>query len=104
MVCCRRAWQASPYTLVMMVVPTHWLTHMVQLFFTAVWATYIHDGLEGDTEPIMGSKYHLGARTHLSFLGAHTSPSSAPSARPAAGSRACAPPATCQAPPHAPFL
>ena len=28
------------------------------VFTTAVWATYIHDAMDGDVEPIMSNKYH----------------------------------------------
>lgn len=56
--------QASPYVLVMVVVPMHYLTHLIMVFFTAVWATTIHDALELDTEPFMGSKYHTMHHTH----------------------------------------
>ena len=38
--------------------PVHFWTHMVLLFFTGVWPASIHDTLRGNTEPIMGSKYH----------------------------------------------
>ena len=37
-------------------IPCHYLTHLGMVFFTAIWATNIHDGLSGNTEPIMGSK------------------------------------------------
>ena len=78
--------QAAPYLICMLLVPMHFLTHEVMLFFTAVcepthlgvactcgtllhlpaapaawlqiWTTNIHDTLQGDTEPIMGSAYH----------------------------------------------
>ncbi|KAG5179954.1 sterol C-5 desaturase [Tribonema minus] len=56
--------QACPYVIMLFVVPCHYLTHVVMLFFTAVWATNIHDALDGDTEPIMGSKYHTMHHTH----------------------------------------
>lgn len=50
--------QASPYVYMLFFVPCHYLTHVVLLFFTAVWATNIHDSVDGNTEPIMGAKYH----------------------------------------------
>mmetsp|Transcript_49043 Transcript_49043/g.83810 ORF Transcript_49043/g.83810 Transcript_49043/m.83810 type:complete len:139 (-) Transcript_49043:369-785(-) len=59
--------QASPYVAFLFVVPCHYLTHMFMLFFTAIWATNIHDGLVGDTEPIMGSKYHTIHHTHYHY-------------------------------------
>lgn len=56
--------QASPYVMCLFFIPCHYITHVIMLFFTAVWATNIHDGLDGDTEPILGSKYHLMHHTH----------------------------------------
>ncbi|CAM9110593.1 unnamed protein product [Phaeothamnion confervicola] len=56
--------QASPYVALLLFMPVHYFTHMTMLFFTAVWATNIHDTLHGDTEPVMGSKYHLVHHTH----------------------------------------
>lgn len=50
--------QASPYILGLFLMPVHFWTHEIMLFFTAVWTTNIHDALQGDTEPIMGSAYH----------------------------------------------
>ena len=48
--------QASPYVFWLLFVPCHYITHMVMLFATAVWATYIHDSMDGDYEPIMTNK------------------------------------------------
>lgn len=56
--------QACPYTIVMLFVPVHYITHFIMLFLTAVWATNIHDCLVGNTEPVMGSKYHTVHHTH----------------------------------------
>jgi len=56
--------QACPYTIVMIFWPIHYITHFAMLFCTAIWATNIHDCLVGDTEPIMGSKYHTVHHTH----------------------------------------
>jgi len=56
--------QASPYLAGIFFIPCHYFTHLFLLFFTAIWATNIHDTLNGDTEPIMGSKYHLIHHTH----------------------------------------
>uniref|UniRef100_A0A7S2GVH5 Fatty acid hydroxylase domain-containing protein n=1 Tax=Octactis speculum TaxID=3111310 RepID=A0A7S2GVH5_9STRA len=56
--------QASPYVVALFLVPCHYLTHVAMLFFTAIWATNIHDALDGNTEPIMGSKYHTIHHTH----------------------------------------
>eukprot|EP00616_Rhizochromulina_sp_CCMP1243_P018734 CAMPEP_0118961958 /NCGR_PEP_ID=MMETSP1173-20130426/468_1 /TAXON_ID=1034831 /ORGANISM="Rhizochromulina marina cf, Strain CCMP1243" /LENGTH=322 /DNA_ID=CAMNT_0006910167 /DNA_START=22 /DNA_END=990 /DNA_ORIENTATION=+ len=56
--------QACPYVICLFIVPCHYLTHVLMLFFTAVWATNIHDALDGNTEPIMGSKYHTKHHTH----------------------------------------
>jgi len=59
--------QACPYVLFLLVVPCHYLTHMAMVFFTAIWATNIHDALEGDSEPILGSKYHTVHHTHYHY-------------------------------------
>lgn len=56
--------QASPYVAMLFVVPCHYITHIVMLFCTAIWATNIHDALLGDTEPVLGSKYHTMHHTH----------------------------------------
>lgn len=40
--------QASPYLFFMCIFPVHYLTHVFLVFFTAVWATNIHDALVGE--------------------------------------------------------
>lgn len=50
--------QASPYLLFSLAVPVHAWTLTALLFFTGVWTTNIHDTVPGDTEPVMGAKYH----------------------------------------------
>ena len=50
--------QALPYVLMMFVVPMHFLTHEILLFFTAIWSTSIHDTIQLESEPIMGAGYH----------------------------------------------
>jgi len=59
--------QASPYVVFLFVVPMHYLTHVFLLFFSGIWATNIHDAIWGDTEPIMGAKYHLMHHTHYHY-------------------------------------
>jgi len=59
--------QASPYVACLFIIPCHYFTHVGMVFFTAVWATNIHDSMWGDTEPIMGSKYHLLHHTHYHY-------------------------------------
>lgn len=59
--------QASPYVACLFLVPVHYLTHVVLVFFTAIWATNIHDAMDGDTEPVMGSKYHTMHHTHYHY-------------------------------------
>lgn len=59
--------QACPYVLVLPLAPCHYLTHFFLLFFTAVWATYIHDAMDWNIEPIMGSKYHTVHHTHYIY-------------------------------------
>lgn len=50
--------QAIPYTIVMLFVPVHFLTHELLLFFTGVWTTNIHDCLHANVPPIMGAGFH----------------------------------------------
>ena len=64
--------QASPYVIFMFVVPCHYPTHFGLLFFTALWATYIHDAMDFNfgsalSEIIMGSKYHTVHHTHYIY-------------------------------------
>lgn len=59
--------QASPYVAVLPFIPCHYLTHVILLFFTAVWATYIHDAMDLNFDPIMGSKYHTVHHTHYIY-------------------------------------
>lgn len=59
--------QACPYVIFLFVVPVHYFTHVFLLFFSGVWATNIHDAMWGDTEPIMGSKYHTVHHTHYHY-------------------------------------
>lgn len=59
--------QASPYVLWMPFVPVHYLTHEVLLFCTAVWATFIHDSMDFNIDPIMGSRYHTLHHTHYIY-------------------------------------
>mmetsp|Transcript_9625 Transcript_9625/g.22589 ORF Transcript_9625/g.22589 Transcript_9625/m.22589 type:complete len:366 (+) Transcript_9625:63-1160(+) len=59
--------QASPYLIMMPFVPCHYLTHVFMVFFTAIWATYIHDSMDFNIDPIMGSKYHTVHHTHYIY-------------------------------------
>jgi len=59
--------QASPYVYLMPFIPCHYLTHITLVFFTAVWATYIHDAMDWNIDPIMGSKYHTVHHTHYIY-------------------------------------
>lgn len=59
--------QASPYEVFMFVVPCHYLSHMILIFGTAIWATYIHDAMDFNVDPIMGSKYHTVHHTHYIY-------------------------------------
>ena len=52
------ATQACPYVICLFFIPCHYYTHMAMFAFTAVWATNIHDAVAGNSEPIMGAKYH----------------------------------------------
>ena len=51
--------QASPYLINLFLIPIDLHVHIAMLFITALWSTNIHDALNFNTEPIMGSKYHL---------------------------------------------
>jgi len=55
--------QAAPYLICMFAMPVHVWTQLALLFFTGVWTTNIHDTVHGDSEPIMGSKYHTWHHT-----------------------------------------
>lgn len=59
--------QASPYVICLFLVPCHYFTHVFLLFFSGIWATNIHDAMWGDTEPVMGSKYHTLHHTHYIY-------------------------------------
>mmetsp|Transcript_8414 Transcript_8414/g.15877 ORF Transcript_8414/g.15877 Transcript_8414/m.15877 type:complete len:392 (-) Transcript_8414:97-1272(-) len=59
--------QACPYVLCLPIVPCHYLTHTAMIFFTAIWATYIHDSMDWNIDPIMGSKYHTVHHTHYIY-------------------------------------
>ena len=59
--------QASPYVMCLPIVSCHYFTHMIMVFFTAIWATYIHDAMDWNIDPIMGSKYHTVHHTHYIY-------------------------------------
>jgi lathosterol oxidase len=59
--------QASPYVMVLPIVPIHYGLHFCMLFFTAIWATYIHDAMDWNVWEIMGSKYHTVHHTHYIY-------------------------------------
>ncbi|CAM9993826.1 unnamed protein product [Ectocarpus sp. 6 AP-2014] len=56
--------QACPYVICLFFIPCHYYTHMAMFMFTAIWATNIHDAVPGNSEPIMGAKYHTVHHTH----------------------------------------
>ena len=59
--------QASPYVIHLFVVPTHYFTFLVLLFFTSIWAINIHDTVVFNSEPLMGAKYHTIHHTHYHY-------------------------------------
>ena len=59
--------QCSPYVICLFFIPVHYFTHVVAVFLTGIWATYIHDAALGNIEPIMGSKYHTVHHTHYHY-------------------------------------
>lgn len=59
--------QACPYVIALFFVPCHYFTHVSLLFFSGVWATNIHDSVPGDSEPIMGAKYHTIHHTKFNY-------------------------------------
>ena len=50
--------QASPYCVLLFLLPMHFLTHELLLFATAIWTTSIHDTIHLNIMPIMGAGYH----------------------------------------------
>jgi sterol desaturase/sphingolipid hydroxylase (fatty acid hydroxylase superfamily) len=50
--------QAIPYTLTLLFLPMHFLTHELMLFATGIWTTNIHDCIHFRSRPIMGAGYH----------------------------------------------
>jgi lathosterol oxidase len=50
--------QASPHVAALFVLPMHFFTHEILLFFEAIWTTNIHDCLHGNVFPVMGAGYH----------------------------------------------
>jgi lathosterol oxidase len=59
--------QASPYVILLFFIPCHYLTHVIMVFCTAIWATFIHDAMDADIEPIMSNKYHTVHHTHYHY-------------------------------------
>lgn len=57
--------QAVPYVWSLFLIPMHYWTHLVLLFFTGVWTANIHDCIHGNCDPIMGAGYH--AIHHLTY-------------------------------------
>jgi Delta7-sterol 5-desaturase len=68
--------QASPYVTLLPFLPCHYTCHVGCLFFTAIWATFIHDAMDWNVIEnskqfpmlaIMGSKYHTIHHTHYRY-------------------------------------
>jgi Delta7-sterol 5-desaturase len=68
--------QASPYVTLLPLLPCHYTCHVGCLFFTAIWATFIHDAMDYNVIEnskdypmlaIMGSKYHTIHHTHYMY-------------------------------------
>jgi Delta7-sterol 5-desaturase len=59
--------QSSPYVIALFLVPCHHLTHTLLMFFSGLWSVSIHDAVGRDTEPLMGSKYHLVHHSHYNY-------------------------------------
>lgn len=59
--------QACPYVLCLPIVPCHYISHLIMFSSTAIWATYIHDSMDWNIDPIMGSKYHTIHHTHYVY-------------------------------------
>mmetsp|Transcript_37720 Transcript_37720/g.43082 ORF Transcript_37720/g.43082 Transcript_37720/m.43082 type:complete len:376 (-) Transcript_37720:38-1165(-) len=59
--------QASPYMISLLFVPCHYGLHFIMIFLTAIWATYIHDAMDFNIDPIMGAKYHTVHHTHYVY-------------------------------------
>lgn len=50
--------QAVPHVISLLLVPTHFMTHVLLLFLEGIWTANIHDCIHGNLWPIMGAGYH----------------------------------------------
>lgn len=50
--------QAVPHVVALFLVPTHFTTHIMLLFFEAIWTANIHDCIHAKIWPVMGAGYH----------------------------------------------
>ncbi|KAE8695194.1 Delta(7)-sterol-C5(6)-desaturase [Hibiscus syriacus] len=50
--------QAAPHVIALLIIPTHFRTHIGLVFLEAIWTTNIHDCIHGNLWPVMGAGYH----------------------------------------------
>ncbi|GMI63433.1 DWARF 7, BOULE 1, sterol 1 [Hibiscus trionum] len=50
--------EATPHIITILIVPTHFLTHIGLMLFEAIWAMNIHDCIHGGIWPLMGAGFH----------------------------------------------
>lgn len=50
--------QAVPHVIALIIVPTHFTSHIGLLFLEAIWTANIHDCIHGKLWPVMGAGYH----------------------------------------------
>ncbi|KAE8668955.1 Delta(7)-sterol-C5(6)-desaturase [Hibiscus syriacus] len=50
--------QAVPHVIALLIIPTHFRTHIGLIFLDGIWTTNIHDCIHGNLWPILGAGYH----------------------------------------------
>ncbi|KAK6255734.1 Fatty acid hydroxylase - like 10 [Theobroma cacao] len=50
--------QAVPHVIALLIVPTHFTSHIGLLFLEAIWTANIHDCIHANLWPVMGAGYH----------------------------------------------
>ncbi|KGN54626.1 delta(7)-sterol-C5(6)-desaturase [Cucumis sativus] len=65
--------QAIPHLFALFLIPTHFRTHIVLLFFEVVWTANIHDGIHSRMWPVMGAGYHTIHHTRYRYNYGHYS-------------------------------
>lgn len=65
--------QAIPHLFALFLIPTHFRTHIVLLFFEVVWTANIHDGIHAQMWPVLGAGYHTIHHTRYRYNYGHYS-------------------------------